>query len=272
MTGFPFGWVSRRQASQGQETDVFPGPVCTKKNGWLQMWPSAFAEPPSWIPQESRWFVAPAGQSRAERVTTDDRIASALICRVFVVRPLRQDIARAGPRFLQGPVIAQYIYFLTVNPDGGEKMYRALIIAAVTAAVSCFIAGCGGGRETTMASVTKAQFVQRADAICTKFTKERKAAIESKKNRPAGYPEAEKEAEEHLKKVGAPSLREEVEELKALTPPEKDAEQVGQMLENLEEATEDLAVEGLKAYSRPSKLADFEDEAEAYGLQVCPNP
>jgi hypothetical protein len=147
-------------------------------------------------------------------------------------------------------------------------MSKAFIIAAGIVAVAGFCIGCGTGGETATASLTKAQFIKQAGAICEKYTKQREAAADFKKHRPGGYTEAARHIDEQMKEVAAPSLQEQAEELKTLSPPEKDAEKIDRMFENLAQAADDIAAEGFKGVAR-SNWTDFEAEAEAYGLKGC---
>lgn len=152
-------------------------------------------------------------------------------------------------------------------------MYR-LIMAMGVAAAACFALGCGSsGSEATSAPLTKAQFIKQADAICSKFAKKREAEFDVwKEEFPGGIEEAQFHPDPGFKKIVAPSLQEEAEALEGLSAPAKDQAQVAQMTESLSKASEDIAAKGTAGLQRPSNMADFEEEAGAYGLEICPNP
>lgn len=151
-------------------------------------------------------------------------------------------------------------------------MYR-LITAIGMAAVGLLVLGCGGGgEETATAAATKAQFIKQADAVCSKVKKEREAAIATyKKEYPGGAEAAEENLDEGLKKVIAPSMRKEVEQLEALTVPAGDDEAVAKMIGNLARGSRVLAKQGAEGLAK-SGIPDFEQEAAAYGLKVCRYP
>lgn len=158
-------------------------------------------------------------------------------------------------------------------------MYR--LITAIGIAATAFLAfGCGGGGEETAsggektgaANITKAQFIKQADAICAKVRKEREAAIAAyMKDYPGGATAAEENIDEGLKKVIAPSIQQEVEELEGLPVPAKDEAMVARMIENLVRGTEVLAEKGSQGLQK-SGIPDFEREAAAYGFKACRYP
>jgi hypothetical protein len=151
-------------------------------------------------------------------------------------------------------------------------MYRLTMAIGVVAA-ACLVIGCGSsGDEATSAPLTKAQFIKQADAICTKFAKKREVAFDVWKEEFAGgIEEAQFHPDAGFKEIVAPSLQQEAEALEALAAPAKDEKQMVQMTESLLKASEDIAANGTAGLRRPSNMADFEDEAEAYGLEVCPD-
>jgi hypothetical protein len=151
-------------------------------------------------------------------------------------------------------------------------MYRLITVLGILA--TTFLAfGCGGTEEESGSTpLTKAQFIKQADRICAKSTKERNAAAaEFIKELPGKSAEAEAHVDQGLKQVVAPSLDRQAEELAALAAPENDAAKVSRMIENLSKASSVIAEEGSKGVRR-SGLSDFESEASAYGLKICPNP
>lgn len=161
-------------------------------------------------------------------------------------------------------------------------MYRAVIIAIGMGAAAFLAAGCGGGGGGTAAAVsqstsatsnlTKAEFIKQADAICSKVAKEREAAIESwEEELPGGPAEAQKNFNDGLKEVVAPTLQQEAEELEALGAPVKDAALIGRMIGNLKQGSVAVAERGFKG-AAGSSLPIYEKEAIAFGLTDCSHP
>jgi hypothetical protein len=140
-------------------------------------------------------------------------------------------------------------------------------------AVGCVL-GCGSGEdEATSASLTKAQFIKQADAICARVSQQRPAALAAWKQT-QNSAESSKQGSDldaGLREVIAPSLRQEAEELEALTPPASDEAEVSRMVANLSEASNELGQEGVKKLTTPN-LPQFKREAAGYGLKACRFP
>jgi len=146
---------------------------------------------------------------------------------------------------------------------------QRLILAIGMVATSCLIFGCGsGGSSPTSAHMTKAQFIEAADAVCMKFDKERKAAFTTwQKKFPGGSKEAEAHIDTAFKEVVAPSVQQEAKRLEQLQAPEEDQEKVTGMINNLFKAGVLLEQRRDNASEVASK---FKNESEAYGLKACP--
>jgi hypothetical protein len=154
-------------------------------------------------------------------------------------------------------------------------MIKLFVGACAALAVICLgVISCGTSEEEATAQpLTKTEFVKQADAVCARYAQDREAAFESwKKGFPGGYPEARQHLEEGFEEVVAPSMEEQAADLKALTPPARDEAEVARMIGSLSKGSQEIAEEGMKGLSDPSSVADFEREAEKYGLKVCPNP
>jgi hypothetical protein len=140
------------------------------------------------------------------------------------------------------------------------------LIMAMGIVVACLIAGCGSGSETTSGPLTKVQFIQQANAICTKVAEEKNAALaEWKGEFPGGVKEISVHYNDGLKEVLGPWMEREASELETITPPKQDEAVVDRMIKNLSKAGQTLAAEGEKALTH-SSLPDFQREASAYGL------
>ena len=87
-------------------------------------------------------------------------------------------------------------------------MHRLLISALAIAMTACLAAGCGSsGGDTGSASATKAEYIEEAEAVCTKINREAEAAAAAwKKEFPGGAAEAEKHPNDGLNKMLIPAL------------------------------------------------------------------
>ena len=141
-------------------------------------------------------------------------------------------------------------------------MRRLILVGLGLVVAAGVVLGCGSSEdETASTPLTKAQFVKQANAICEERGKERQDKF-------ASWEQQSSDFDAGLKKVIVPSVRQEVEELEALSPPAKDEAKVSKMIENLSEVADAIEKEGAEGISG-SGLSDFERETEAYGLDVC---
>lgn len=143
-----------------------------------------------------------------------------------------------------------------------------LLIAAVAG-------GCGGsGDSATAETLTKAEFIKRADAIC-----KRADAVQNKElrsyfaKRSDGNPSRTLN-EEAIVKVGLPPLRDEASELDALPAPEGDEEEIQAIVEGIEEAIEKSEKEpgALVSSNSAGPFTAVGKLASEYGLKVCAFP
>jgi hypothetical protein len=101
------------------------------------------------------------------------------------------------------------------------------------------IAGCGGDKEGSATSISKEEFIAKADAICKKGTERLQAAIAKVlKDQPNITKVSKAEQEEIVTTAMVPSVSREVKELRALGVPDGDEEKVDAMITALEEGVE----------------------------------
>jgi hypothetical protein len=151
-------------------------------------------------------------------------------------------------------------------------LYRwigGLVVAVLVLGIGI---GCGGGSDETDSSVTKVQFVKKANAICADFSKKRAAAAEKEFNSKlanAGRLNSElKELGEKLVKESLiPLLQEQQDELESLGAPAGDEEKVEAMMENLGKAIGEMEEAEFQDVVAGNQLDPFEEEAEKYGLK-----
>jgi len=111
---------------------------------------------------------------------------------------------------------------------------------AMAMAIVLVVAGCGGGDSSTAAgSISKEEFIAKADAVCKKGTERMQAAIgRIIKNQPNIAKVSKGEQEKIVATVMVPSVSREAKELRALGVPDGDDEKVDAMITALEEGVE----------------------------------
>jgi hypothetical protein len=148
---------------------------------------------------------------------------------------------------------------------------RWIVLAAAALAVASIAAGCGGGDdETNPNAISKAAFIKKADAICTKGTA-RLARTFSAFLKKQGLKHLSKADEEELVgKLLVPSVRREIKEMRALGAPSGDEDRVDEMIKALEEGVE--TAEGNPEAVTSSSDVVFGIAARLggeYGLEAC---
>jgi hypothetical protein len=153
-----------------------------------------------------------------------------------------------------------------------SKRFIALLVAL--AALALIVAGCGsGGSDSTesTSSLTKAEFVKQGNAICAKGSKEINEGFEefveenglSKTKAP---PKAVQE--EAVETVLIPKISKELESIRALGPPDEEAEAVLDAAEEALEKGEEDPIQFLKEEST-GPFAKANKLAREYGLTKC---
>jgi hypothetical protein len=135
-------------------------------------------------------------------------------------------------------------------------------------------ASAGGNKETTAhsSSLSKAEFVKQANAICTR---EKTKGLEAmgayaKQHRGAATGQAKIELiGEAIQKVFLPSVQSQVNQIRALGAPAGDEQEVEALLDSLEEAVE-KASQGTASSARFGQaFASSGKLAREYGLSDC---
>jgi hypothetical protein len=147
----------------------------------------------------------------------------------------------------------------------------SLAVLAALVALAAVVAGCGSDSETTE-SLTKAEFIKRADAICEKsegkVTSEFEDYAEEK-----GWDEnkepSKEQQEEVIVEVVGPNVQAQVDEIRELEAPEGDEETIDEMLTAVEEGVEDLEENPGQVTSGDNPLAEGSKLARDYGLEKC---
>lgn len=150
---------------------------------------------------------------------------------------------------------------------------RAYICCLAALCLSALAMGCGGGESTASESLTKAEFIKAADAICKAADKTQNAELAAyvKKN-----PKAESNEAEQIKLVaaaGLPAVRVEIEELTELGAPDGEEAEIEAMLTSMEDALEESEDDPSKVLdATKSPFVAVEKEAAKFGFKACNSP
>jgi hypothetical protein len=144
------------------------------------------------------------------------------------------------------------------------KKLLAIVLSLVICSICTF--GCGNS-SSEAASLTKAQFIKRGEAICNEAELEQLKGANAYASKHPGA-----EEEDLVVPVILPPIEKELEGLEALGVPKGDEEAVQKFLTSLEAAVKqsrespgDLFAAETDPFTKPDKLA------EEYGFDVCGN-
>lgn len=146
-------------------------------------------------------------------------------------------------------------------------MARATLVLTVAGLLALAAAGCGGGE-----SEAKQEFVAEANAICERVGTETEKLADKTLFKP-DRPNA-RSSPRTFKRRGTALQREALADLRALTPPEGDSEQVARIWNALERAIDALETLNVDEPGKPGgpiddALGKFEALASEYGLDGC---
>jgi hypothetical protein len=157
----------------------------------------------------------------------------------------------------------------------------AKVLTLAIASLALVAVGCGGGDDSTTtdtgtsgatgasgAPLTKEAFITQADAIC----KASGDAIGKQANQVfSGQQPSQAEVDQFANEVVVPGLREQLDGIRALTPPEGDEDQINAILDAVDEATNQVEADPslLQASDNEGLFAQANQLAQDYGLKEC---
>lgn len=142
-------------------------------------------------------------------------------------------------------------------------------IAALMLTVGMSLQACGGDSETSSATLPKAQFIKRANQICTKALEKRSEALETAyKELPRSKVEDVKPQVSIVEEVVSPMYNEMVEELHAVGLPAEGNEDAEDVMTSFDEAAEHIE-EDPKKFLIGGLFTQFNKQVTAYGLSSC---
>lgn len=149
---------------------------------------------------------------------------------------------------------------------------RGISLSILVLAMALIVAGCGGGDdESSTASISKAAFIKKTDAVCKRGNGRMEVAFAHLLVKSKSVQRPSKADEEALVgRVLIPNIEREIKEIRAFPVPSGDEDRIDDFLEALEEGVE-VAERNPKAvvgsseviFGIPSRLA------KEYGLEVC---
>jgi hypothetical protein len=151
-----------------------------------------------------------------------------------------------------------------------SKRIIAMLAGALAIAI---VAGCGGGSDSSSSSssLTKAQFIKQADAICEKGDKETSKEVEAfvEENNVDTNKPTKKQQEEVITEVVAPNVQGQVEQISELGAPSGDEKKIEAMVDAVEEGVEEIEADPKKLIEGQNPLGKGSKLAKEYGLKAC---
>jgi hypothetical protein len=140
-------------------------------------------------------------------------------------------------------------------------------VLMVSLGLISLIVGCGGGGEET---ISKAEFIEQADAICKKSTKERSDAFTKLLNQYDDGNPPQAELDQLIENDTVPAFKKQREAIAELPSPDEGEEEIEQMLVLLDEAIAKVEAEPDEAINRAAGwFADYEQAAVDFGFKEC---
>ena len=139
------------------------------------------------------------------------------------------------------------------------------------------IAGCGGSDDSETSggeqeTLSKAQWVKQADAICTKANDRQEALLQKVAEDVRGAPSKSEQAD-FVVNAGVPPLREAAASLEELGAPAGEEEKVEDFIDALEKAIDETEAEPVEfAEAKSAPFTPVERQAEKLGLEICGRP
>lgn len=145
---------------------------------------------------------------------------------------------------------------------------RRILLAPILLAAVCLVAaaGCGGGDDAETESTSTDEYIVQADAICSESDAENSAAF---RQAFGNEQPTKEEAAAYVGDVLVPALELQLEEVRALSPPEGDAETVNAIWDQVGEVVETMKEDPEAALGVEDPFSEVTPQAEAYGFKSC---
>jgi hypothetical protein len=144
-------------------------------------------------------------------------------------------------------------------------MKKIGLFALLLALGSFAIAGCGGDDESD--APTKAEYITQADEICQRGDDDLEVVIEETFG---DQNPSQEQIVQFTEDEVIPNIESQLEDLRALTPPEGEEENVAAIYDALEQGLEELKQDP-GTQDQPESIAEANRLAEEFGFEVCGN-
>ena len=150
-------------------------------------------------------------------------------------------------------------------------MRRAWMLLGLVAVGAALVAsGCGGDddEDSTTAALSKQEFIKQADQVCAKGDKEIEQAAGDVFG--GGQQPARQEQERFITKTVIPNVQQQVDDVRALTPPEGDEKEVAAILDSAQEGSDTVEKDpSVLTGGGKDPFAESDRLASDYGLKQC---
>jgi ABC-type lipoprotein release transport system permease subunit len=143
---------------------------------------------------------------------------------------------------------------------------KATLLVVAGLAVAAVAAGCGGGddnSDTTTVSLTKAEWIAKADAICQQGDQQIEAAAKQAFGNQKPTAAA---VQQFATGTALPNTQSQIDQIRALGAPSGDEDQVSKILDTVQADIDKAKAAG---DVEESTFADGNALAKQYGLKVC---
>ena len=159
-----------------------------------------------------------------------------------------------------------------------QYLRSCLGAASVALLAAAVLAGCGSGSSSatadgSSATITKAELIGQADAICRKTDEIQKASLAAYRKQQSSGP-LQLDAEELVIKFAIPPIKAEIRELDALEVPEGEEATIAEWHHALKESLRS-AVQNPKLFVEVGGSPEFikpDELAKKYGFKDCADP
>lgn len=142
-----------------------------------------------------------------------------------------------------------------------------LSLVLLTAVAAVVISGCGGGGDGgETATTTTDDYIVQADAICSESDAENAASFRQAFGNEQPTTD---EAAAYVGDVLVPALETQLEKVRAVAPPEGDAETVNAIWDDIGSVIETMKEDPEAALGIEDPFAEVTPQAEAYGFKSC---
>ena len=147
------------------------------------------------------------------------------------------------------------------------KLYASLGLVAVVA-IGALAAGCGGSDNdnTTTASLTKAAWISKADAICKAGNDQINATA---KQQFGNKKPTEAQIQQFTQNTVIPNTADQIDKIKALGTPTEQGSQAEAVVNSAEATVNRVKADPSLLTGKSDPFAQTNQMAKAYGMKVC---